>query len=185
MLVTVEELLEWINDPSVDRHDQTLRPLIARVTRFLEGRLERHLDGKEATVVRRFGLNSPSPRLILPDVILAPDPKLAADPLFEFRYGVDEAFTPLDSAVDLEFVDVDDRTGVYTYALRRNGTNWPCGDDLVRATYKTGYDYDTAPLEIKEAVLDVASVWWRRRVTATASATEALTKDQRRGRVHG
>ena len=124
-------------------------------------------------------------------MITAPATFLVNDPLFEVRESVTTDFRALDSLADLEFVNVDDLRGVYTYVVRKTGrffsgssgfsdsSEWPCGPDLIRATYKTGYDVDNVPAEIKALVLEQASITFRGRTQTSGTVTEQLAGTRR------
>ncbi len=196
-LVTPEAISRRMGDPSTLKHQDQVTELGAEATTLLAGSLGRKLDdpaGKDQARVRLFGLMLPSNTLILPDVITAPATFLANDPLFEVRESVTSDFLALDSVADLEFVDVDDDRGVYTYVVRKTGrffsgssafndsSEWPCGPDLIRATYKTGYDVLNVPEDLKALVLEQATIAFRGRTEISGTVTEQLSKDRKRQR---
>lgn len=194
-LVTPEDIGERMGDPSNLRHQHQRTALGDEATVSLAGNLGRKLDdpaGKDQPRTQLFGLELPSNTLILPDVITAPTTFLSNDPLFEVRESVTTNFRALDSLADLEFVNVDDkRRGVYTYVVRRTGrffsgssgfsdsSEWPCGPDLIRATYKTGYDVVNVPAEIKALVLEQASITFRGRTQISGTVNEQLAGTRR------
>lgn len=193
-LVTPEDIGERMGEDSNLKHQHQLTTLGDEATTSLAGNLGRKLDdpaGKDQPRILLFGLELPSNTLILPDVITAPATFLSNDPLFEVRESVTTDFRALDSLADLEFVDVDDRRGVYTYVVRKTGrffsgssgfsdsSEWPCGPDLIQVTYKTGYDVGNVPAEIKALVLEQASITFRGRTQISGTVTEQLSGDRR------